>query len=719
MSVANQSRSRHSRANASPIALALLAIVAAVGLAPSPALAQAGDECATALTAVEGLNGPVSTVTMTPSPDTPANETCPFLNWTAATKDVWWVFVPPRAGRLSLDFCNSDFDTSVVVYEGSTCSSFTRVDCDDDGCNATSFQSAIDNLPVRAGIPIRIRVGGYQGASGTVRFKLTLSEHGRATAWGGPALVPTSFIAVQSAEVGSLHVVALNRDGWVTCVGDNFYGQCSPPGGLAPMRDIAAGGQHSAAVNFAGGIACWGRNSSGQCSPPSDLGPVAKVAAGQAHTAVITLTGAVRCFGSNSSGQCTVPPLGAARDIAAGGEHTVAIQRPGLVVCWGGNIFGQSTVPAGLGFTRIKAVAAGGTHTVALTRGGTVLCWGSNTLGQTSVPAGLGAVTGIAAGGNHTVALRPDGTVVCWGSSTAGQLSPPSGVAPFDVVAAGEFTSIGIAFDIDQNGVVDVEEIPNKDCNVNGFHDSWDRLDELIEDCNDNGIGDVCEKSLTVVANSGILTPIGAGHPQSYPVQNVAPALDSPLNPVKLTVEGRGDFGGIMEYLTLRIGKTFAVEAFRATMDCGAGSQTAEFEIEPGDFNALIEPDGSLTIDVEPSIAVDPFLCTPFTFVRLRLEYIGARPADCNANGLLDSCEIAAGLTPDVNTNGVPDDCESPFTSCPTDTDGSGETGASDLAAVLGAWGGSDPIFDFNGDGTVGAADLALLLSFWGPCLPK
>ncbi len=31
---------------------------------------------------------------------------------------------------------------------------------------------------------------------------------------------------------------------------------------------------------------------------------------------------------------------------------------------------------------------------------------------------------------------------------------------------------------------------------------------------------------------------------------------------------------------------------------------------------------------------------------------------DCNANNIIDSCEIAAGLTPDVNANGIPDSCE-------------------------------------------------------------
>ncbi len=55
---------------------------------------------------------------------------------------------------------------------------------------------------------------------------------------------------------------------------------------------------------------------------------------------------------------------------------------------------------------------------------------------------------------------------------------------------------------------------------------------------------------------------------------------------------------------------------------------------------------------------------------------------------------------------------------CPTDVDGSGNTGASDLAVLLGSWGPVDPghCLDSNGDNIVNAADLAVLLGSWGPC---
>ena len=54
---------------------------------------------------------------------------------------------------------------------------------------------------------------------------------------------------------------------------------------------------------------------------------------------------------------------------------------------------------------------------------------------------------------------------------------------------------------------------------------------------------------------------------------------------------------------------------------------------------------------------------------------------------------------------------------CEADLDGNGAVGASDLLALLAAWGtnpGGPP--DFDGDRTVGASDLLFLLANWGPC---
>jgi hypothetical protein len=104
--------------------------------------------------------------------------------------------------------------------------------------------------------------------------------------------------------------------------------------------------------------------------------------------------------------------------------------------------------------------------------------------------------------------------------------------------------------------------------------------------------------------------------------------------------------------------------------------------------------------------------------------------ADSNGNGIGDACDA-----PDTDGDGVPDETDN----CPTvsnpdqadsngngigdacdvqpcigDFNNSGAIDASDLAILLGAWGGTGG--DLNGSGTTDASDLAILLGGWGNC---
>jgi subtilisin-like proprotein convertase family protein len=85
---------------------------------------------------------------------------------------------------------------------------------------------------------------------------------------------------------------------------------------------------------------------------------------------------------------------------------------------------------------------------------------------------------------------------------------------------------------------------------------------------------------------------------------------------------------------------------------------------------------------------------------------------DCNANGVADSADIAAGTSADANQDGVPDEC-----GCVADIDHNGIVNGADLAALLGAWGTCATCgADLTGDGQVLGDDLSVLLSSWGPC---
>ena len=213
---------------------------------------------------------------------------------------------------------------------------------------------------------------------------------------------------------------------------------------------------------------------------------------------------------------------------------------------------------------------------------------------------------------------------------------------------------------------------------------------------------------------------VGRGAPVVWTIPVVAPALG---DHVQINVIGlRGDFDSASELVRISIGGTNE-PVWCHTDGCASpewGCYTNSFSATT--FNNAIQPDGTLEIEITTTIAVDPNFCPPddtglSSWISLRLEYTGALPPDCNANGWLDSCEIAAGAAVDANQNGRPDVCETPVSPCPPDYNGDHQVDSLDLAMLLGAWGStSSPVIDLTFDGTVDASDLAALLGLWGPC---
>ncbi|MFM1803807.1 MAG: Cellulosome-anchoring protein precursor, partial [Planctomycetota bacterium] len=439
------------------------AFIATLGGASSAAFAQ--DECIDATEIQLGV--PVSfeftPTTPTASAGIPTDAQCSnsSLLWTFATQDLWYRFTAPYSGLATFDTCSPDpfnyADTSLVLYEGSDCSSMVQVACNGDyygpnpapqGCASTSARIA--SFPVIEGTVYYLRVGRIENPDVTITSQLgTLSATiVRIAGWGngqfGELHVPPTAEVPARIDGGARHVMSLREDGVVIAWGDNTSGQATVPSGLGTILEISAGSSHSLALRANGTVAGWGSDTSGRASGGASLTDAISIAAGNAHSLAARATGEVFAWGSNSSGQATVPPgLTGVTQVEAGNAHSVALRSNGSVAAWGANTSGQSSVPADLaGVSKVSSNCVGN-HTLALRADGTVVAWGLNTNGQSTVPTTLVDVRDIAAGGAHSLALLTDGTIVGWGRNELGQATAPSG--HFDLpIGAGSLFSLAL-----------------------------------------------------------------------------------------------------------------------------------------------------------------------------------------------------------------------------------------------------------------------------------
>jgi hypothetical protein len=102
-------------------------------------------------------------------------------------------------------------------------------------------------------------------------------------------------------------------------------------------------------------------------------------------------------------------------------------------------------------------------------------------------------------------------------------------------------------------------------------------------------------------------------------------------------------------------------------------------------------------------------------FDEVTISRPGVPGIDCDQNGIVDTCDIAAGA-PDINHNGTPDTCE-----CIGDIYVDRAINGADLGALLAYWGpvtssAASRACDLNGDGVVNGSDLGILLAYWGTC---
>lgn len=281
--------------------------------------------------------------------------------------------------------------------------------------------------------------------------------------------------------------------------GDNFSAQLaqgtrglpspSPTEIAGDWRDIVAGREFACAANRDGKVSCWGNNSHGQLGGVSSgtivmapmlvahLPPVQTISAGDTHMCAVAAVSPYTsyCWGGNRKGKlgngstndARIPQL-VKRDglaqMSAGWHHTCGVHSSGDLYCWGENESGE----LGLGFRHENAYSTPikigtqswtdvsvGYSTTCGVSGSKAYCWGSNKQGA----LGIGSVEDrykptlvvvdsdlvtIRTAYHTTCAIDKAGSMYCWGDGSEGQIgdgafiskSSPTPVATSELIVS-------------------------------------------------------------------------------------------------------------------------------------------------------------------------------------------------------------------------------------------------------------------------------------------
>ena len=177
--------------------LCLFGSLTAALCAAGTALAQ--DECTTAPTLVSGVASSFNTATATASAGPPVTDAqCPgtYLNWVNTQQDVWFKWVASGTpGTIDITTCQSgSYDTSIVLYEGE-CASLTQVGCNGDAANSggcQAYHAEMLDFVVNPGSTYFVRIGGYNGATGSGSLLLTFTAGSAGCGSGGACNVAQS-----------------------------------------------------------------------------------------------------------------------------------------------------------------------------------------------------------------------------------------------------------------------------------------------------------------------------------------------------------------------------------------------------------------------------------------------------------------------------------------------------------------------------------------------
>ncbi|MDX1406545.1 MAG: T9SS type A sorting domain-containing protein [Saprospiraceae bacterium] len=138
--------------------------------------AVANDFCSDAIPISVGKDQEINTVGATTDGPEHPNNPCFQFGDNSVLADVWYTFTPDFTGSVEWSTCNTaSFDTRLAVYNANVTCPVSDADllaCNDDGSGCSAYSSLVF-FEVEEGNTYLLRLGGYQGETGTGTMDLT------------------------------------------------------------------------------------------------------------------------------------------------------------------------------------------------------------------------------------------------------------------------------------------------------------------------------------------------------------------------------------------------------------------------------------------------------------------------------------------------------------------------------------------------------------------
>ena len=140
---------------------------------------------------------------------------------TNTSPDVYYTFTPVRSAYVRFETITGDYDTVLSLHSSCPATAANQITCDDD--SGVGSLSIIAGQFVTAGVPVTVRVTGFNGASGD--FTLRLTE----TAPPNDLCAGAMLLSLNSPITGTN--VAAGNEGFATCApttGADVYYKFTP-----------------------------------------------------------------------------------------------------------------------------------------------------------------------------------------------------------------------------------------------------------------------------------------------------------------------------------------------------------------------------------------------------------------------------------------------------------------------------------------------------------